>query len=359
MKKTSTSLILGSAIYLLAAGAAAADGGRGDPSRLVTRENIDTLIAHAGKTRDVKITEKSANGGGTVRRMWTGSYRFSHAKDALHSFVADLGRAARKTITESGGAVAPIGSYHGSADGSWCSDFTLNYVRAALKGFFYVSSTVISETEGSITVVWYEHESEQAGAGAGADRLEVGQADAGDEFEKLRRAGSQLTGYYSLKAPFKPAELRSLAEKARRDHGEQTRLGMLILHAAIKKDESFKDLIQNRELRKEKGADLSLAAYDYTMNRSEAALDKILAHLAAEDIGADSGAIVVLSTLNEWDRSIRAFRKHFVHTDGAGGECKLSFLATRAYLYPKEYAEMRTAIEAPMTWNEPLLSRKQ
>jgi hypothetical protein len=108
-------------------------------------------------------------------------------------------------------------------------------------------------------------------------------------------------------------------------------------------------------LRKAKNVDLALSGYDYTLNGSEPALDRILAQLATEDIGADVDSMVVLQVLDEWDRTLRAFRKHFIFTDGAGGSCKRGFMTTRAYLYPEKYAEMRDAIEAPIRWPAPLL----
>jgi hypothetical protein len=167
--------------------------------------------------------------------------------------------------------------------------------------------------------------------------------------------GWRLTSDYSLKDPFDPKELRKLAEKPSND---DRRLMLLILRAGIEKDKSFQDLLKKPELRETKNVALALSAYDYMLNRSEAALDFILAEIATEEIGADSDAIVVLQTLDEWDRSIRAFRKHFIHTDGAGGACKLGFTTTRSYLYPKKYAEMREAIEAPIVWPSPLLPKK-
>ncbi len=167
--------------------------------------------------------------------------------------------------------------------------------------------------------------------------------------------GWKLTSDYSLKDPFEPQELRQLAENPSSD---DRRLMLLILRAGIEKDESFQDLLKKPELRKHKNVDLALSAYDYMLNGSGAALDHILAQLATEDIGADVDTIVVMQSLDEWDRTIRAFRKHFVHTDGAGGSCKVGFLTTRAYLFPKKYAEMRDVIEAPIGWTEPLLPQE-
>lgn len=168
-------------------------------------------------------------------------------------------------------------------------------------------------------------------------------------------AGWKLTSDDSLKEPFDPNELKKLASDPNSD---DRRLMLLILRAGIEKDDGFQDLLKIPKLRQHTNVDLALSAYDYMINRSEVALDHILAYLAAEDIGSDSDAIVVLQTLDEWDRSIRAFRKHFIHTDGAGGSCKVGFMTTRAYLYPKKYAEMREAIEAPIVWPGPLLPKK-
>ena len=162
-----------------------------------------------------------------------------------------------------------------------------------------------------------------------------------------------------MKEAFDAQKLRTLADKPSRTRSERKKMMALILHAAFKKAPGFQDLLERPELREERGFDMALSGYDYAVNNSEAALNSILAQLATEDIGADVGTIVVLSVLDEWDRTIRAFRKHFVHTDGAGGTCKASFMGTRAYLYPKKYAEMRAAIEAPIEWTLPLLPKKR
>ncbi len=174
-------------------------------------------------------------------------------------------------------------------------------------------------------------------------------------YEKLLRE----TWGHDMKGEFDAEALRALADKPSRSRSEEQKLRVLILHAAVRKDASFQDLLKRPELRKAKLTDLALSGYDYAVNNSEAGLDRILAQLATEDIGADADTIVVLSVLDEWDRTIRAFRKHFVHTDGAGGTGKSGFKATREYLYPKKYAKMREAIEAPIHWTMPLLPRKK
>jgi hypothetical protein len=173
--------------------------------------------------------------------------------------------------------------------------------------------------------------------------------------EETGPAPWKLTADYSLKEPFSPEELRKLAAEPGKD---DRRLMLLILRAGLEKDRSFQDLLQKPELRKHPSVALALFGYDYMLNQSPAALDFILAQLATEDVGADVDTIVVLQTLDEWDRTIRAFRKHFLHTDGAGSACKRGFLSTRAYLYPRKYAEMKDVIEAPIKWTEPLLPGK-
>lgn len=155
--------------------------------------------------------------------------------------------------------------------------------------------------------------------------------------------------------PYSPEKLRALTEKPPLKSSEQRNVMKLILQAGIKKDRSFLHLLKREDLRKAKNVDLALSGYDYMLNSSSAALDHLLAQLATEDIGDDVDVILVLSFVDEWDRSIRAFRKHFVRTDGAGGTCKYFFTTTRKYLYPKQYAKLREAIEAPVDWKAPLL----
>lgn len=172
--------------------------------------------------------------------------------------------------------------------------------------------------------------------------------------EKGRRAGTWLSNW----GDFDPAELRALADKpaGKRDH---RKLMELILYAGVKKDESFQDLLKREGLREATNVDLALSAYDYMMNKSKPALNRILAQLATEDVGADVDTTLVLAFIDEWNWTIRAFRKHFIRTDGAGSTNKYFFKSTRAYLYPKKYEEMSTAIEAPIEWSAPLLPQEE
>ena len=170
--------------------------------------------------------------------------------------------------------------------------------------------------------------------------------------------GWALTSDLNLKNPFDAAELRKLLEltEAQREEQEDRLIMMLLLHAGIKKDASFTEHIDDEELRKVPNIALALSAYDYMIQGTPAALDFILAQLAIEPVGSDCDAIVVMKPLNEWDRTIRAFRKHFVNfdSDGAAVAAITGFNSTRAYLFPEKYAEVKEVLTAPMAWTDPL-----
>jgi len=153
---------------------------------------------------------------------------------------------------------------------------------------------------------------------------------------------------------FDPTELRALVDKPTGERDNRM-LMELILQAGVEKDGSFQDLLKRGELREANNVDLALSAYDYMLNKSEIALNRILAQLATEDIARDENATLVLAFVDEWDRSIRAVRKHFYRTDGMVSKNQHFFLTTRAYLYPEKYAEMQKAIEAPVIWGGRLL----
>lgn len=169
----------------------------------------------------------------------------------------------------------------------------------------------------------------------------------------------QLASGYDFKKEFDSERMKGFAAQESWTEGEAFRMADLLLHAGILKDRSFEALIEEKELRKYRCVDLALAAYDFQLNGSKEALNLILAQLATERVGADVDTIIVLSTLNEWDRTVRAFRKHFVFTDGTGGSCKHAFMGTRKLLYPIQYGQYRKVIEAPIKWNIPLVPKKK
>jgi hypothetical protein len=82
------------------------------------------------------------------------------------------------------------------------------------------------------------------------------------------------------------------------------------------------------------------------LNKDERALDHILAFLATESVGADTDTIIILSAIDEWDRSIKAFKKHFYVIDGAGGANYRGFINVRGHLYPDQYLKHKKEIEA-------------
>lgn len=170
--------------------------------------------------------------------------------------------------------------------------------------------------------------------------VQVLQAEEG--FEPGRMLGSD----YDLEEAFDPEELLRLASLEDRNRSQNRRLMMLILRAGLEADPRFKALVVDEELRTNNSADLALSAYDYALHQNDAALDHILAYLATEPVGADTNTIIILSTLNEWDRSVKAFRKHFYIADGAGAFCYHGFKNVRRYLYPDEFANHEKAIEA-------------
>ncbi len=164
--------------------------------------------------------------------------------------------------------------------------------------------------------------------------------------EPTDHLGRWLANDYDLEEIFDPNEIRKLVDIPDRDAEENRRLMMLIVRAAIEKDRSFDPLLSRKDLRRDTFVDLALSAYDFMLNKNDRALDHILAHLAIEPVGDDTLTIVILSAVDEWDRTIKAFRKHFFRTDGAGATCYYSFRETRQYLYPDRYSDYRDVIES-------------
>lgn len=140
--------------------------------------------------------------------------------------------------------------------------------------------------------------------------------------------------------PFKPEELTRLAANWEnpRDIG---RLMHLINLAGAEKDASFRFLLNKPELRKNAGIELSLLGYDYSVNGNKEALESLLAKLAQQEVGGDSGVVDTLSFIDEWDRSIKAVNAHFTVSDGAGGIVQGLFWLSRAYLFPRQMLEFK------------------
>jgi tetratricopeptide (TPR) repeat protein len=139
---------------------------------------------------------------------------------------------------------------------------------------------------------------------------------------------------------FDPEELARLAaapaaESPGTDSDRRFRLKFLICRAAAEKAIRFRYLLDDERLRTDFG--LPLAAYDYSVNGNESALDYILTKLAGEKAGSDCDETVVLAYVDEWERTPGAVETHFIATDGAGGINHGDFWATRKYLFPRNY----------------------
>lgn len=160
--------------------------------------------------------------------------------------------------------------------------------------------------------------------------------------------GRMLGTDYDLEQPFRPSELRRLAVEAKGTSQYNRKLWETILHAGLEKDDSLMELLQDDEIRNCcKSVDLAVSAYEYMIHGADASLDHILAHLATERIGADTDTTMILSVLNEWDKTIKAYTKHFHVADGAAATNAYLFHAVRNYLYPDEYSKHKEAFENP------------
>jgi hypothetical protein len=165
--------------------------------------------------------------------------------------------------------------------------------------------------------------------------------------EPKKHPGRKLGSDYDLEQSFDPAKLRSLVKLETRSFDQNRRLWQMIVQAGLKKDTSIQDLVTNKKLRgSDSSVDLALSAYEYMINEDERALDHILAFLATERVGADTDTIIILSAINEWDRSIRAFKKHFYVIEGTGAANYHGFLNVRRFLYPEVYPKHKKEIEA-------------
>ena len=155
---------------------------------------------------------------------------------------------------------------------------------------------------------------------------------------------------FSPLPPFNQEELERIARSPHKDLG---RMAYLIHRAAAEKDTRFRYLLDQPELRdaealdRAPAMDLALAAYDYSVNGNEEALDHILEIHARESPGSDSDSVVTLGYLDEWDRTIEAYHAHFAQgTDGAGGDAKRGFWEKRKRLFPHEYLKFQRELGA-------------
>lgn len=152
---------------------------------------------------------------------------------------------------------------------------------------------------------------------------------------KMRERGSyesNLAG--DLLKPFDQEALVQMAANPEMDtEGELVRL---ILRAGAGKDAKFQYLLGQKKLRKSPEVDLALLAYDYSVNGNQKALETILSrHVNEADPRTwDSGTVMVLGYVDEWDLTRNALESHVLSGDGAGGDSQYLFWLTRIYLFP-------------------------
>ena len=163
----------------------------------------------------------------------------------------------------------------------------------------------------------------------------------GKEGEARYRQGfDALPIAYKPNEPFKPEELTRLAANPKSPR-DVSRLMHLINLAGAEKDASFRFLLDKPELRKDAGIEMALLGYDYSVNGNKEALESLLAKLAQQEVGSDSGVVDTLAFIDEWDRSIKAVNAHFTVSDGAGGIVQGLFWLSRAYLFPRQMLEFK------------------
>lgn len=142
--------------------------------------------------------------------------------------------------------------------------------------------------------------------------------------------------------PFDPDELATLALTPEKD---PRRLMWLIVYAGLEADQRFRYLLDSGELKKNDSLALALASYEYAIDQTEASLDFITAVMKREG-GGDTNSLLVISYMDEWDRTAEAFRNHR-GGDGAAGEARGMFLGIRLYLYPEKYRQHRDKFPDP------------
>jgi len=144
-----------------------------------------------------------------------------------------------------------------------------------------------------------------------------------------------------------PRELHQLAAEPEQN---ARRLMWLISRAAAEKDDQFQYLLKRPGLRKDEDVDLALANYDYSLNGRQECLDYILEKDAVTTKGGDTATVLVMSFVDEWDRTIDAIKEHERHADGAGGIAIAAFWMAREALFPencRRYKERVRQGEAP------------
>lgn len=140
-----------------------------------------------------------------------------------------------------------------------------------------------------------------------------------------------------LMRPIDPQLMRHLARHPEEIPENDYILGSWILRAAVERDESFQDLLENEGLRADINSKAALLAYDYRVNGNEEALDALLDHVRREMNARRSWMLPYLYGLggvDEWERTKQVLGSVPLSADGAGGCERYAFWLTRRHFFP-------------------------
>lgn len=133
----------------------------------------------------------------------------------------------------------------------------------------------------------------------------------------------------------------------------------MIGQAGAKKDARLRPLLDRADLRTDETLSIALAGYDWSLNRNPEALDFILAKLAEKPAGTDVDEVIVLSFMDEWDRSIKAVNSHFLVAEGAGVDRQAAFWGRRKLLFPRSYLTYRRTMGSEIPRMVPVASSRR
>ncbi len=156
-----------------------------------------------------------------------------------------------------------------------------------------------------------------------------------EDWELHRRDAYPFYDDIAWDAPLDAERLAVLAFKKHDEYSDHRELAELIAHAALKKDERFRALLDMDHLREAPVLSYALAAYDYALNKNESAIDFIVEKVAEEGNG-DTDSKWMLSYFDEWDRTLEIYSK-FPGTDGAAAEANYMFVRQREHFFPENF----------------------
>ncbi len=119
---------------------------------------------------------------------------------------------------------------------------------------------------------------------------------------------------------------------AREQHEIQLEMFSLINEAAVTRDRDMKYYLDGREKTLGYIPMLAVRHYKYAFG-DKSQLDWLLAEDAKSTPGSDSLILIVFGYIDEWEETIKRFKKHDKVADGAGGEVLSEAMEIRKQLY--------------------------